>query len=53
MAKTPTRPIRVDLNLWDRFGAATSGQGLDRSWVLREFIRWFVRQPGARLPKRP
>jgi hypothetical protein len=48
--KTPTRPIRIDLDLWDRFGALAEP---DRSAVIREFVRWFVREPGAKLPQRP
>ncbi len=52
-ANTPTRPIRVDLDLWGRFGEAAGEQGLDRSSVLRDFIRWYVREPGAKLPARP
>lgn len=48
---TPTVPIRVDPDLWAEFGAAAGER--NRSAVLREFIRWYVRQPGAKLPKRP
>lgn len=53
MAKTPTRPIRVDLGLWDRFGWAAGAAGYDRSTVLREFMAWYVREPGAKMPRRP
>ena len=52
-ANTPTRPIRVDLELWARFGEATERQGTDRSVVLREFMAWYARDDGAKLPKRP
>lgn len=48
--RTPTRPIRIDLELWDRFGQIAEP---DRSTVLRDFIRWYVREPGAKMPKRP
>jgi hypothetical protein len=48
---TPTRPIRIDPRLWEQFGAAA---GTDqRSPVLRDFIRWYVHEPGAKMPKRP
>lgn len=50
MAKTPTRPIRIDLELWDEFGAVAEP---DRSAVLREFMEWYVRRPGVKLPRRP
>jgi hypothetical protein len=53
MAKTPTRPIRVDLGLWDRFGEATAAADTDRSTALRGFMAWYAREPGARMPKRP
>jgi hypothetical protein len=51
--KTPTRPIRVDDDLWEEFGEATAEQDTNRSEALREFIRWYVRKPGARMPERP
>jgi hypothetical protein len=43
----------MDEDLWDRLGAAADQAGTDRSTVLREFARWFTRESGARLPKRP
>ncbi len=49
-SNTPTRPIRVDPALWEAFGAVADP---DRSAVLREFMRWYVREPGAKMPKRP
>lgn len=48
--KTPTRPIRIDLDLWGRFGEVAEP---DRSAILRDFIRWYVREAGAKLPQRP
>jgi hypothetical protein len=51
--KTPARPIRVDFDQWDEFGKAAAQQGTDRSAVLREFMAWYTRTPGARLPVRP
>lgn len=53
MSNTPTRPIRVDLELWARFGAAAEDNDQDRSAVLRSFMAWYARDPGARLPRRP
>ncbi|MFC7330784.1 hypothetical protein [Marinactinospora rubrisoli] len=48
---TPHRPIRVDQDLWDRFGELAGDRS--RAEVVREFIRWYVRERGAKLPERP
>jgi len=50
---TPTRPIRIDAVLWERFGAAAGIVGLDRSAVLRDFIRWYVGDVDVKMPRRP
>jgi hypothetical protein len=49
MATTPTRPIRVDLDLWDDFGDAARAIGSDRTKVLVGFMRRFVDAMDARL----
>lgn len=53
--KTPQRKLRVDEELWDRFEQAVghTDPELDRSKVLRQFIAWYVREPGAKMPARP
>jgi len=51
--KTPARPIRIEGDLWEAFGAACEAVGLDRSAAVRAFMAWFARQPGAKMPKRP
>jgi hypothetical protein len=42
---------------WDPFEAATRavhpGGRSPRTAVIREFMRWYMRRPGATLPKRP
>jgi hypothetical protein len=48
---TKHRPIRVDGELWEAFGALVGDR--NRSAVIRDFIRWFVGARGARLPRRP
>ena len=48
--KTPVQRFRLDADRWDRFGEAAKP---DRSAVLREFVRWYIGEKGARLPKRP
>lgn len=51
--KTPVRPIRVDADLWDEFGKAATASDSDRSAVLRAFMAWYARRPGAKPPTRP
>lgn len=51
------RKVRIPDDEWVPFEAATRavhpvGRG-PRGPVLREFIRWYMRRPGARLPERP
>ncbi|MER7166794.1 hypothetical protein ABT336_12120 [Micromonospora sp. NPDC000207] len=50
---TPTRPIRVQLDLWDEFGDVAKQLGSNRTALILEFMRWMARRPGAKLPKRP
>lgn len=40
--------LRLDPELWRRFGELTD----DRSAVLRDFVKWYVRDLGT-MPKRP
>ena len=51
---TPFRRIRMPAEMWDRFGQAVDeGEPeLDRSKVIREFIRWYVGDT-RELPRRP
>lgn len=51
--KTPHRAIRVDDDPWERFDQATKALGTDRSTWLRDAILWCVREPGAKMPRRP
>lgn len=50
---TPTRPIRVPLDLWNEFGGVAAQLGSNRTALILEFMRWMARRPGAKLPKRP
>lgn len=45
--------VRVDNDLWERFGRATAKHDIDRSTALRQFIRWYVHDPDAMEPQRP
>jgi hypothetical protein len=53
----PQRKFRAPQDEWDPFEAATRAQHPEgrspRSRVLREFMRWYMRRPGAKLPVRP
>lgn len=42
-------------HLWDAFGEAVErvSPENDRSAVIRELVRWYVSEPGAKLPERP
>jgi hypothetical protein len=48
---TPRRPLSVGDDLWVPFGKRAGEK--NRSAVLRDFIRWYLRLPGATLPRRP
>ncbi|MFP3119536.1 hypothetical protein [Streptomyces sp. Iso 434] len=53
---TPRR-FRAPDSEWEPFADATRAVHPDgrspRAQVLREFIRWYMRRPGAKLPVRP
>lgn len=56
MANTPLQKFRAEKPLWERFGDSVSASPdaeADRSKVLRQFMRWYNSEPGARLPERP
>jgi antitoxin component of RelBE/YafQ-DinJ toxin-antitoxin module len=50
---TARQTIRIEEDLWARFAAACEQTGTDRSTAIREFVAWYVREPGTKLPKRP
>lgn len=50
------RRFRTTDELWERFGDAVERSPdpeADMSKVLRQFVRWYVNEPGAALPRRP
>lgn len=53
----PARNFRAPDSEWTPFEAATRAvhpEGRSpRGKVLREFMRWYMRRPGAKLPERP
>jgi hypothetical protein len=48
-----TRTIRPPGDLWERFGAAVQRAKTQRLTVIVAFMRWYLRDPDAELPKRP
>jgi hypothetical protein len=50
---TQHRSVRVSDEDWADLDAATSALGADRGTVIKQFIRWYLRRPGAKLPARP
>ena len=51
------RQMRIPDDEWVPFETATKEQHPEgrspRAAVVREFIRWYMRRPGAKLPERP
>jgi hypothetical protein len=47
------RRMRAPLDEWAGLGAATKAMGVTRAAAVREFMRWYMRRPGAKLPDRP
>lgn len=50
--KTPARQMRIG-DEWYDFDFAAKAQGGERAAVIRAFIDWYIRRPGAELPERP
>jgi predicted GIY-YIG superfamily endonuclease len=48
---TPQRVVRIHDSLWDEFGSVVGTR--NRTKVIRQFIAWYLRKPGAKLPARP
>lgn len=51
--KTPQHTVAIDDELWVALKAAAEVAGYDRPGVIRQFVRWYLRTPGAKLPQRP
>lgn len=51
--RTPQRTVAVEDEDWDELDAASRQAGYQRAMVIRAFIRWYLRRPGAKLPQRP
>lgn len=51
--KTQHRSVRIEDDDWSDAEQATKRMGTDRAKVINQFIRWYLRRPGATLPERP
>lgn len=49
---TPPRSTQIDDAPWALFGLVATRLGMSRASLLRELALWFIRWPGAKLPKR-
>lgn len=47
------RSVRVSNEDWADLETATGAFNSDRGTVIKQFIRWYLRRPGATLPRRP
>lgn len=50
---TKSKSLRLEDDLWDDLEPATKQVGNTRTGVIRGFVRWYLRRPGAELPQRP
>jgi hypothetical protein len=56
MAESALRKFRTTDDLWEKFNDAVQRSPdpeADMSKVLRQFVRWYVGELGAKLPERP
>jgi hypothetical protein len=53
--KTQHRSVRINDDDWAdlELAAKAVNPKLDRAKVINALIRWYLRRPGAKLPKRP
>lgn len=47
------RQIRIATRMWLDFGHAAKAAGTTRGAAVGQFIAWYLRKPGAKLPPRP
>jgi hypothetical protein len=47
------RSVRVSDELWAAADESAQAAGTNRGDVIKAFLRWYTREAGATLPKRP
>jgi hypothetical protein len=50
---TQHRSVRISDGDWDDAEQATASMNTDRAKVINQFLRWYLRRPGVKLPERP
>lgn len=50
---TARQTVRIDHERWERFETVANQADTDRSKLINDFVAWYTREPGAKLPKRP
>lgn len=50
---TPPRSTQIEDAPWERFGEVANELGVSRAALMKALVLWFIRWPGAKLPKRP
>lgn len=53
MANTQHRSIRIPDDTWLPAMSQAKAQDTSAGELCREFLDWWLRKPGAKLPKRP
>jgi hypothetical protein len=48
---TPLRPLRIPDDEWEALGKAVGDR--NRTRLIREFTRWYLRWPDSKQPTRP
>lgn len=51
--KTQHRSMRIPDDTWHPAMATARREGTSAGELCREFLDWYLRKPGAKLPKRP
>lgn len=50
---TKLRTTQIPDGPWEKFGTDADAAGSTRAGVMRDLVLWWIRWPGAKLPKRP
>ena len=51
--RTQHRSVRIEDETWSDADEATKRMGTDRAKIINQFLHWYLRRPGAKLPERP
>lgn len=51
--RTQHRSVRVSDDDWADLDTAAKLAGTDRATLIKQFIRWYLRRSGVKLPERP